>query len=106
MTERKSINNTIAVYEEVLLQIISKNKKKLKLNNTNVSSVFDLEKLPSLSLSSYLNRIINSWDVEENTVIYSMILIDMYCKATNTLLTEFNVFILIVTKKSRIILII
>ena len=70
-------NNNSPDYKEIL-----KNQKKM---------VFSADSIPSISLENYLIRIKTYSNLEDNTLIISLILIDRLCKLSNLTLTYYNI---------------
>lgn len=75
-------------------------------NNSNVSnynykfnlkSSFDANIISSLSLKNYISRIVYYSQVNNSTIIISLIYLDRYLNNSNICLTENNVYLLILT---------
>ena len=53
--------------------------------------VFNSQKIPNISIEDYLKRIQTYSNLEENTLIVSLIFIDRLCKLSNLTLTYYNI---------------
>lgn len=72
----------------ILTEIIKDNKDK---NIVNSSSPFYTSKIPKVSLTSYLERIVKYTNLESSTMIISLHYIDMYCRKANDSLCINNI---------------
>lgn len=79
----KSINS-------ILAEIINENmdSSKAQLKEAQKSSSFYSKKIPSISILSYLERIIKYTKMEEASLIVMLIYIDKLCESNSFLLTE------------------
>ena len=68
-----------------------------KILKAQSQMIFTSKQLPTISLSDYLNRIINYTKVEHSTLIAAMIYLKRYCTQTKTMLNEYNTHRLLVT---------
>lgn len=82
----KSINS-------ILEEIINENmdSSKTKIREQQKSSTFFAKKIPSISVISYMERIIKYTKLEEASLIVMLIYIDKLCEMNNFLLTENNI---------------
>lgn len=55
-------------------------------------SVFMSNTIPEISITDYINRVINNSDIQSSTIILIGIYIDKFCSYTNTLLCIKNVY--------------
>ena len=79
---------------KILHKLINKNKhlsnyQKLILKQDK--SIFSQNQIPEISLEKYLNRIKKYTEIENNTLIISLIYIDRLFQESNLILTAFNV---------------
>ena len=77
-----------------LLHIISKNKLKLNyktLLKKQKNNIFNIQKIPKLSIGDFIYRITYYTKVSEVTLISSLILMERYCKNNNIILTVYNI---------------
>jgi len=82
----KSINSII---EEIINENNDSAKQALRESQKNNS--FYSKKIPSISVFSYLERIIKYTKMEESTLVLMLIYIDRVCELNNFLLTENNI---------------
>lgn len=82
----KSINN-------ILNEIITENMDSAKTNirEEQKSSYFFAKKIPSISIISYLERMLKYTKMEDTTLVVMLIFIDKLCEKNNFLITENNV---------------
>ena len=92
----KNINESFKtgnLISKVLNDLISKNKT-LKIYNKKVKEqsnmCFSSKKKPKISISDYLHRIIEYTNIENSTLIISLIYLDRICQ-NDILLTEYNI---------------
>ena len=92
----KNINDTILtgnLISKVLNDLISKNKK-LKMYNKKVKKqskmCFNGKKKPSISILDYIQRIIEYTNIENSTLIISLIYLDRICQ-NDIIITEYNI---------------
>jgi hypothetical protein len=77
-----------------LLHIISKNKLKLNyktLLKKQKNHIFNIQKIPKLSIGDFIYRITYYTKISEVTLISSLILMERYCKNNNIILTVYNI---------------
>ena len=77
-----------------LLHIISKNKLKLNyktLLKKQKNNIFNIQKIPKLSIGDFIYRITYYTKISEVTLISSLILMESYCKNNNIILTVYNI---------------
>ena len=77
-----------------LLHIISKNKLKLNyktLLKKQKNNIFNIQKIPKLSIGDFIYRITYYTKISEVTLISSLILMERYCKNNNIILTLYNI---------------
>ena len=60
-------------------------------------SIFSAQSIPTISLKDYLERIKIYSQVENNTLITSLIYVDRLCQKTNLILTPYNIHRIIFT---------
>ena len=82
----KSINS-------ILNEIIAENsdKSKAKIIESQKNTSFFAKKVPSISILSYLERVLKYTKMEEPTLVVLLIYIDRLCESNNFLLTENNI---------------
>ena len=78
------------IIANILEDIVLENSNYPELDNKTYSSKFNTRKPPIIKLESYLNRIIKLAEIDETTLIYSLILIDGLCEKNNIHLTILN----------------
>lgn len=79
----------------ILLSIIGENKNLKNYNEETTKQkklVFYSSEIPSISIKNYLYRIQSLSEVEDNTLILSLIYIDRICEKASIILTEFNIY--------------
>lgn len=79
----------------ILLSIIGENKNLKNYNEETTKQkklVFYSSEIPSISIKYYLYRIQSLSQVEDNTLILSLIYIDRICEKASIILTEFNIY--------------
>ena len=77
-----------------LLHMISKNKLKLNyktLLKKQKNNIFNIQKIPKLSIGDFIYRITYYTKISEVTLISSLILMERYCKNNNIILTVYNI---------------
>lgn len=79
----KSINSILT---EIINENMDSSKSQLKEDQKNTS--FFSKKIPSISVLSYLERIMKYTKMEEATLIVMLIYIDKLCESNSFLLTE------------------
>jgi hypothetical protein len=89
----------IEVVGRIVTEIVQSNNKQLfndKINNILFSN-FNAKKVPSITLSSYITRIVKYSNLDESTLICSLIYLDRICETHGLQITELNVHRLILT---------
>lgn len=86
----KPFKDIVLVIHSIFNRIISTNDK--RFNHKCPESIFDLAKTPSLSLFAYMTEIIDIWEVERDTLISSLILIDRFGSSGKFIITRKNIF--------------
>ena len=84
----------------ILDLLIKKNKdlkNYLKIVKKQEKSIFSSKSIPEISLQDYLKRIISYSQIENNTLITSLIYIDRLCQKTKLILTPYNMHRIIFT---------
>lgn len=83
----------ISSISSILKDIIQENceKSKASMIEEQISTSFYTKKIPTISISSYLERILKYSKMEESTLIIMLIFIDKLCESSNFLLTENNI---------------
>jgi len=87
-------DNIIKNMDKILKEIISQNKKKLnykKIIKLQKESNFSANESPQISILDYLYRIKKYSNLENNTLICSLIYIDKLCTLNETVLTDLNI---------------
>ena len=77
-----------------LLHIISKNKLKLNyktLLKKQKNNIFNIQKIPKLSIGDFIYRITYYIKVSEEILISSLILMERFCIKNNIILTLYNI---------------
>lgn len=88
--DRESILKSI---NSILLEIINENNDPSKLNliESQKNTFFYAKKVPSISIVSYLERILKYTKMEESTLVIMLIYIDKLCEINNFLITNNNI---------------
>jgi hypothetical protein len=73
----------------ILLEIIAENSSNQHKNR--VGDVFNDKKSPSLSLFSFIERILRYTHLEESSLVISLIYIDRMCEINDIVLTDKNI---------------
>ena len=91
-----TINSRILLkYCEILENLISSNHQRL---NSNVKSKFDLKSSPGVTLLCFIDRLVKFWEIDEKTLIYSLLLIDQFCRRQQEInLSYSNVYLVMLT---------
>ena len=92
--------NVIDGIINILNLLIKQNKNLknyLKLEKKQEKSIFSAQSIPTISLKDYLERIKIYSQVENNTLITSLIYVDRLCQKTNLILTPYNIHRIIFT---------
>lgn len=86
-------DNILKSINSILSEIINENNdnSKAKLIEIQKNTSFFAKKIPSISVLSYLERIIKYTKMEEATLIVLLIYIDRLCESNSFLLTENNI---------------
>ena len=80
----------------VLTELIEKNQKNINNNNLNFDDdIFNSKSIPNISTYDYLLRIIEFSNIEENTLILSLIYIDKIAKIKK--ITKYNIHKYLIT---------
>ena len=72
----------------ILSEMININK--INKNDNTINDIFNPKKIPNISISDYLNRIIEYTNIEENTLICALIYIDSISKIKK--ITIYNIY--------------
>jgi hypothetical protein len=83
----------IRTLSQILSEIIQENKMDSsykQLIEKQKRSIFYAKKPPSISISSYIERILKYTHVEESTLTLALIYIDKVCETNDFVLTENN----------------
>ncbi len=83
----KSISKTLTMILEENKYL--KNYKEIIQKQSKM--VFSYKIVPGISINDYLERIQKYSNVEKNTLIISLILIDRFCEISKTILTYYNI---------------
>ena len=84
------LNSLVQIFNE----IITDNTTDQLLNALLLKQkrmVFSANKVPNISIYSYIERILKYSRIEESTLILSLVYIDKVCEQNNLLLTEYNI---------------
>ncbi len=73
----------------IITEIIKENQEKSIIPNH--TSPFFTDKVPKVSLITYLERVIKYTNIEKSTIIISLYYVDMYCKKANDPLCMNNI---------------
>ena len=94
----KPLNNEITIKSiaSILSDIINENNNpdnpaKQALKEAQKMTSFFCSRIPTISISSYLERILKYSKMEEATLVIVLIYIDKLCELNNFLLTEYNI---------------
>ena len=63
-------------------------------NKYSYENLFKAQKLPSISIINFICKLVKYANIENNTLIVSLIILDRFLNATKTSLTQENVYIL------------
>ena len=78
-----------------IIKILLKRNKNLKYYSKKIkeqeNSIFNSKKIPEISLINYLERIRKYSEIENNTLIISLIYIDRLLQKSDLILTPFNI---------------
>ena len=92
--QKEKFDNIINNMTVILNQLISQNKNSLNLKKiirNQKESIFSAKEPPQISILDYLNRIKYYSQIENNTLICSLIYIDKLCTLSEIVLTELNI---------------
>ena len=92
--QKEKFDNIINNMTVILNQLISQNKNSLnykKIIRNQKESIFSAKDPPQISILDYLNRIKYYSQIENNTLICSLIYIDKFCTLSEIVLTELNI---------------
>ena len=87
-------DNILNNMSKILNQLISKNKNSLnykKIIRNQRNNIFSAKEPPQISILDYLNRIKYYSQIENNTLICSLLYIDKLCTSNEIVLTELNI---------------
>jgi len=87
-------DNILNNMSKILNQLISQNKNSLnykKIIRNQRNSIFSAKDPPLISILDYLNRIKYYSQIENNTLICSLLYIDKLCTSNEIVLTELNI---------------
>ena len=95
---RNSLNSNNKIIENIssiLESLIEENKnlqnyEELIFKQKNL--IFNLSDIPSISIQDYLYRIYSFSELEDSTLILSLIYIDKICDISSIILSEYNVY--------------
>lgn len=92
-----NINFVINKYEYLLFNMLIKSKEKPN-KSLSITSVFDLEYIPKVKLSKYINNLCIYSNIKcSSTIIYSLPLIDKLLNKTDIYLSKLNVYTIVFT---------
>jgi len=92
MYEKHFLLKEIATTLNSIIQESNKNK-----NHHKDNSLFSRQQVPKISIFDYLLRIQKYSDIEDSTIIISLIYIDRICKKKGIILSKYNIHRLIFT---------
>lgn len=86
----------------ILKEIVNENNEYSSLSpdissESHIKSVFDAKKIPSISLSAYIDRILKYSKAEEATLISALIYIDLLCEDSKFTLSNLNIHRVVLT---------
>jgi len=90
----------IAGLTTILNEIIEENIIKFTNESTeskNKTETFSAKKIPGISLENYLTRILKYSNIEESTLIISLIYLDRICEKSMVKLSKLNIHRLLIT---------
>jgi hypothetical protein len=90
----KNYKNTIAAISKILLEIIEDNISDREINDSiakQKDSPFNAKKKPVVEVKIYLERIVRYTNLEESTLVLSLIYIDQLCSKNDFILTPLNI---------------
>ena len=80
----------------VLTELIEKNQKNINNNNLNLDDdIFNSKSIPNISTYDYMLRIVEYSNLEENTLILSLIYIDKIARIKK--ITKYNIYKYLIT---------
>ena len=94
----KSYLQLINVISSILEMMIEENKKLFNYRlilHSQAKLIFSGKSLPNFSLFDYLKRIATYTEINQSTLIISLIYIDKFCELTKLILTPYNIHRLI-----------
>lgn len=68
-----------------------------KIIKKQASQIFTSKFIPKISVSDYLNRIVNYTKIEQSTLIIAFIYLNRFCEKQSILLNEYNTHRLIIS---------
>ena len=94
--EEKNFTNinlikAISITLETILENNQRRSNYQDILKKQSKSVFNSKKIPNISIEDYLKRIQTYSNLEENTLVVSLIFIDRLCKLSNLTLTYYNI---------------
>ena len=96
----KSTEKIIALISFKLFQKSSENhliKNYQKIIKKQANQIFTSKFIPKISVSDYLNRIVNYTKIEQSTLIIAFIYLNRFCEKQSILLNEYNTHRLIIS---------
>ena len=95
--DEESISKEINISQKLIeiisstLQKIIKDNKKQKKSQKEFGKIFSHSREPEISLFDYLSRIYKYSNIDDSTLIISLIYIDRICKNKGVTLTKYNI---------------
>lgn len=91
-----TINTSMLIkYSRILENIISSHSQRL---NSTTKSIFDLKSSPGVTLLSYIDRLVKFCEIDEKTMIYSLLLIDQFCRRQQEIkLSNSNIYLVMLS---------
>lgn len=80
-----------------LHEIILENKQNFKTDEFFISDIFYLRKLPPISLTDYIKRLVKYTDMDISSLIMAVIYIDHFCEEKKYILTYHNIYRILLT---------
>jgi hypothetical protein len=90
----KSYFQLINIISSTIEMMIEENKKLPNYRfilHSQAELIFAGKSLPNFSLFDYIKRIANYTEINQSTLIISLIYIDKFCELTNLILTPYNI---------------
>jgi len=98
--ERKTLKSDLLLraISSIITEVVGENDKEIQISKHKISSknddyseAFKGKKAPSISINLFLQRFLKYSNIEESTLIISLIYLDRYCEFTQTKLQPLNI---------------